>query len=126
MLDLDPTYLDCECTTPDRCLRFIIDDEPEKYPFVYVGIQRTRAGFWRRLIDGLKYAFGRQPLSNWEEVELGPEEMLKLEDVVTTYWEGMEAIPDGEAEDTEESEDAEACSGCCSCPSGGDCNSKLN
>jgi len=78
-------FLDCACGSPDHLVRYSLwnwnDGEPELSLMVQASEYRP---WYRRLVVGLKYIFGFEPL-RWHDALLKREDAGKLMDMLKEY-----------------------------------------
>jgi len=71
-------WIECACRLPDHTIRFV-DEQEEDFPLIYLEIQLTRFGFFRRLWKGIKYILGiRDRWGHWDEVLLDREAVKEI------------------------------------------------
>ncbi len=73
----------CDCFSTEHLMIFLYDDDPD-WDRVYVHTHlNPNRGFWKRLWQGLKYAFGhRSVYGDFDEMILRPRDHKKLQKVV--------------------------------------------
>lgn len=72
----------CKCNDPQH--QFIIQTiDFENDPAVYISVLLTPVGFFKRLINGIKYIFGhRSKYGDFQEIIINPDDADRLQDVV--------------------------------------------
>ena len=72
----------CKCNDPQH--QFIIQTiDFENDPAVYISVLLTPVGFFKRLINGIKYIFGhRSKYGDFQEIIINPDDADILQDVV--------------------------------------------
>jgi hypothetical protein len=72
----------CECHSTEHQMVVTYDND-ENHPMVYLHIHLTKRPFWKRVIYGIKYIFGKQSrYGAFDEMILNPEDVPKFEKVV--------------------------------------------
>ena len=66
----------CECHSLEHQTKFFYDEEDQ---MLYVYIHLTQHGFWKRLIAGIRYIFGRSSrFGEWDQFIFKEEDEAKL------------------------------------------------
>lgn len=66
----------CECHSLEHQAKFFYDEEDQR---VYVYLHLARHGFWKRLIAGIRYAFGYSSrFGEWDQFIFKEEDESKL------------------------------------------------
>lgn len=91
----EPVYLECDCTSAEHTMRFVLDDD-EVYPHIYVEMQLSRSrGFLRRLWLAIKYVFGYEcKYGHWDETMLTAGNVEKLRDLCDRHLEQWKKYSD--------------------------------
>jgi len=65
----------CECYSTDHQIIFLYDDDPEwNSVYLHVHLNPDR-GFWKRVINGIKYIFGyRSKYGAFDEMVISPKD----------------------------------------------------
>lgn len=71
----------CECQSAEHQMVVSYEND-ENHPMVYLHIHLTKRPFWKRLIYGIKYIFGKQSkYGAFDEMILNPEDAPKFEKI---------------------------------------------
>ena len=74
-------WLNCSCGSAGHHIRVSIDDNyGEDYGNVCLEYHLCDVGFWHRLLNGIKYIFGRQ--ADYHDIILDSNEQQKLIDIL--------------------------------------------
>ena len=86
----DIEYFECACSSRDHLLTVELDEffAHDKFPLIskevviYTSMFEYR-GFFRRLYEGLKFAFlGRRGMLSWDTTILKEEDVVRLENIL--------------------------------------------
>lgn len=71
----------CECNSTEHQM-VIYYEENNGHPMVFVHIHLNKQSFWKRLVYGIKYIFGRQcKYGAFEEIILNPKDAPKFKKI---------------------------------------------
>jgi hypothetical protein len=77
----DKDLIICKCHSTEHQM-VVLYEEDENHPMVYVHIHLNKQTFWRRLVYGVKYIFGRQSkYGAFDEIILNPEDADKFKKI---------------------------------------------
>lgn len=81
LINETPVFI-CECHSLEHQVKFFYDEE-DRSLFVYIHL--TRYGFWKRLITGIRYAFGYSSrFGEWDQFIFKEEDEAKLREFLNS------------------------------------------
>ena len=80
--NMEKEIIICECHSIEHQIVVSYDND-DNHPIVYLHIHLNKKSFWKRLVYGIKYIFGRQcGYGAFDEIILNPEDTPKFEKIV--------------------------------------------
>ena len=77
----DKDLIICSCHSTEHQI-VVLYEKNDIHPMVYLHIHLNKQTFWRRLVYGIKYIFGRQSrYGAFDEIILNPEDAPKFEKI---------------------------------------------
>ena len=77
----DKDLIICECHSTEHQM-VVYYEEDDRHPMVFIHIHLNKQPFWKRLIYGIKYIFGRKcRYGAFDEMILNPEDAPKFEKI---------------------------------------------
>lgn len=78
----DVYYFDCHCTDMEHTVRFTIDEDEDSIDLYMDAFLSNYRNFWKRLWEGLKYAFGHKCIyghfCSWSLCRNDADRLIKL------------------------------------------------
>ena len=83
MQEMETHWFDCSCFTPEHSFRFTHDPDDNE---LYLDVHLTNAGFWNRLVQGIKFIFGhRSRYGEHASISIHDKDMDRLQDLLNRW-----------------------------------------